>query len=182
MNVVTDNHLSAYPFLVKQGFWSWPFLLFFFYSSLPVRQVMAETSLNTTIVFPLLAPRMTSDFGTRKHPIFRRSKHHSGIDLAAPENSHVRAIAQGIVVFAGEHGGYGKLITIAHEDGFVSLYGHLNEMKVGVGKRVRAGDIIGRVGSTGWSTGDHLHFEWRKDGEALDPLEVFPYLAQEAEG
>ncbi len=78
--------------------------------------------------------------------------------------------------------GYGKLITIQHENGCVSMYGHLNEFRVNIGQKVAAGEIIGRLGSTGMSTGPHLHFEWRKNGVAVDPLVEFPDLAKDADG
>ncbi|MFN8391989.1 MAG: M23 family metallopeptidase [Bdellovibrionota bacterium] len=134
------------------------------------------------IVFPLIAPRVSSGFGERIHPIRRFTRQHQGVDLAAPENSHVRAILAGTVVFAGEHSGYGKLVTIEHGKGYASLYAHLSEIKVQVGQKIRAGTLIGRVGSTGLATGPHLHFEWRKEGTAMDPLKVFPALADVSAG
>lgn len=134
------------------------------------------------VVFPLLAPRYSSKYGVRHHPVFRRSSHHNGIDLAAPENSHVRTIASGYVLFAGRYGGYGKLVTVKHPSGLTSMYGHLSEIRVEVGERLKPGQIIGRVGSTGVSTGCHLHFELRRDGKPVDPLKVFPYLLDVAQG
>jgi murein DD-endopeptidase MepM/ murein hydrolase activator NlpD len=142
----------------------------------------AQTSSAHSIVFPLMAPRISSTFGSRNHPVRKVHRHHNGIDLAAPENSHVRAVAAGLVVFADEYAGYGKLVTIKHQDGYISLYGHLNDIRVNPGKRVNPGDIIGRVGSTGLATGPHLHFEWRKNGKSIDPLKVFPALAKDATG
>lgn len=135
-----------------------------------------------TVVFPILAPKLSSKYGKRKHPILRSTRHHSGVDLAAPANSHIRAIADGKVVFADRHGGYGKLVTILHGDGYSSMYGHLSEITVNPGQEVSAGDIIGRVGSTGRASGPHLHFEWRLNGKPQDPLKVFPSLAEKAEG
>ncbi|MCB0322088.1 MAG: M23 family metallopeptidase [Bdellovibrionales bacterium] len=135
-----------------------------------------------TIVFPLMAPRLSSTYGVREHPIRKVHRHHNGVDLAAPVNAHVRAVAPGKVVFADSYAGYGKLVTIQHDNGFTSLYGHLHEIRVDPGELVNAGDIIGRVGSTGVATGPHLHFEWRHHGEPMDPLEVFPSLARDAEG
>lgn len=119
----------------------------------------------------------------RRHPVLRRmDRKHNGVDLAAPEYAHVRAVAAGIVVFADQYAGYGKLVTIKHEKGYTSLYGHLAEILVNTGQRVRAGELIGRLGSTGMSTGPHLHFEWRINGKPVDPLRVFPALAEGAEG
>jgi len=86
------------------------------------------------------------------------------------------------VVFAGPHAGYGKLVTIEHENGYASLYAHLSEIKVQVGAQIAAGTLVGRVGSTGLATGPHLHFEWRHLGVAQDPLRAFPSLAEISEG
>ncbi len=134
------------------------------------------------VVFPIMAPKLSSGYGDRKHPVYRSTRHHNGVDLAAPENSHVRAIASGTVVFADHYAGFGKLVTIKHKAGYSSLYGHLSEIRVNPGDRIKAGDILGRVGSTGNVTGPHLHFEWRRKGAPIDPLKVFPALASEAEG
>jgi murein DD-endopeptidase MepM/ murein hydrolase activator NlpD len=144
--------------------------------------LVAEPVNLTTFVFPILSPRISSHFGKRKHPVLKFSKHHSGVDLAVPPRSHVRSVAEGRVVFADTHGGYGKLVTIQHKDGYSSLYAHLNEVHVNPGQDVEAGQVIGRVGSTGRSTGPHLHFEWRMNGTPMDPLKVFPSLAEDAEG
>lgn len=134
------------------------------------------------IVFPLMAPKLSSKFGSRRHPVYRYQRHHSGVDLAAPMNSHVRAVSGGTVVFADSYKGYGKLVTIEHEQGYASMYGHLNEISVNPGQVVKAGDIIGRVGETGVATGPHLHFEWRQAGKIIDPLKVFPSLTAKASG
>lgn len=134
------------------------------------------------VVFPLMAPRISSKYGKRKHPIHRVSKHHNGIDLASPKGAHVRVVLGGTVVFAGRYKGYGKLVTVRHEEGYTSLYGHLNEIRVEPGEIVNAGQIVGRVGSTGQATGPHLHFEWRKNNVPIDPLTVFPSLGSKASG
>jgi murein DD-endopeptidase MepM/ murein hydrolase activator NlpD len=135
-----------------------------------------------SIVFPLMSPKISSKFGSRKHPVYRHVRHHSGVDLAAPKNSHVRAVASGQVIYASKHGGYGNLISLQHADGYTSLYGHLNEIHVSVGDNIVAGEVIGTVGATGIATGPHLHFEWLYHGKALDPLKVFPALASKAQG
>ena len=142
----------------------------------------AQEAQKRAIVFPIIAPRVSSEFGQRIHPIRKFSRFHQGVDLAAPRNSHVRAILAGRVVFAGTHAGYGKLVTIEHDKGYASLYAHLSEVKVHVGQNIAAGTLIGRVGSTGLATGPHLHFEWRHLGVAQDPLHVFPSLAEISEG
>ena len=148
---------------------------------LPV-SVAADPPLASSVVFPILNPRLSSKFGKRHHPVRKTRRHHNGVDLAAPENSHVRAIASGRVIFADTYSGFGKLVTIDHGGGYVSMYGHLSEIRINIGENVKAGDLIGRVGSTGLATGPHLHFEWRKDGKPLDPLKAFPFFTAEAEG
>ncbi len=135
-----------------------------------------------SIVFPIMTPRLSSGFGRRIHPIRRFSSSHQGVDLAAPLNSPVRAVTKGRVVFADRYKGYGKLVTIQHSDGYTSHYGHLNEIRVNPGDTVTAGQIIGGVGSTGASTGPHLHFEWRHHGMAYDPLLYFPDLTSPSQG
>jgi murein DD-endopeptidase MepM/ murein hydrolase activator NlpD len=134
------------------------------------------------VVFPLLAPKLSSGFGPRNHPIKRAVRHHHGVDLAAPEKSHVRSILSGIVIFAGDLNGYGKVVTVKHGDDNISLYGHLSSINVIVGQTVNSGAVIGRVGSTGMVTGPHLHFEWRKGRRSINPLKVFPDLATEPVG
>lgn len=144
---------------------------------------LAESSFGLeSFVYPILSPKLTSKFGNRKHPVFKHVKHHAGVDLAVPANSHVRAVSGGRVIFADKHGGYGRLVTIVHEDGYTSLYGHLIKINVKVGEVVKPGQVIGLVGKTGTATGNHLHFEWRRNGEPLDPLVVFPDLASKAQG
>lgn len=135
-----------------------------------------------SFVYPILSPKLTSKFGNRKHPVYKHTKHHDGVDLAVPANSHVRAVAAGTVVFADKHGGYGRLITILHNDGHASMYGHLLKINVKVGDTIKPGQVIGLVGKSGTATGNHLHFEWRKEGRAQDPLLVFPDLDAKAEG
>ncbi len=142
----------------------------------------ADPPIASSVVFPILNPRLSSKFGSRRHPIKHTKRHHNGVDLAAPENSHVRAIASGRVIFAGVYSGYGKLVSIDHGGGYVSMYGHLREIRINIGEKVKAGDLIGRVGSTGLATGPHLHFEWRKNGKPLDPLKAFPFFTAEAKG
>jgi murein DD-endopeptidase MepM/ murein hydrolase activator NlpD len=158
------------------------FPLVFLLLCLPAGSSWAQKQERFAIVFPLIAPRVSSGFGQRIHPIRKFSMQHQGVDLAAPENSHVRAILPGTVVFAGKYAGYGNLVTIEHVRGYASMYAHLSEIKVQVGQHVEAGALIGRVGSTGLATGPHLHFEWRHNGRAMDPLKVFPALADVSQG
>lgn len=141
-----------------------------------------STNKNLAYVYPVMGPRMSSDYGVRKHPIKKVTRHHHGMDLAAPLGAPIRAIADGQVMYADPHGGYGRLIAIKHSDGFSSHYGHCASMTVAPGERVKAGQIIGTVGSTGISTGPHLHFEVRYRGEPRDPETVLPGIAELANG
>lgn len=150
--------------------------------ALEARVVDAQSAEGLSVVFPLVAPRISGTFGFRKHPVYKSTKHHSGVDLAAPKNRHVRSVLAGTVVFAGSYGGYGKLVSVKHRDGYLSMYGHLNEILVNVGESVKAGNVIGRVGSTGISTGPHLHFEWRRNGKVIDPATVLPYISAPTAG
>jgi murein DD-endopeptidase MepM/ murein hydrolase activator NlpD len=112
----------------------------------------------------------SSNFGYRRHPILRYRKFHTGLDLPRPSGSPVKASRDGVVIFADWRGGYGKLIIVKHVGGMRTWYGHLSGINVTPGQRVRAGQLIGKVGSTGLSTGPHLHFEVRdRYGRALNP-------------
>ena len=117
--------------------------------------------------------KKTSGFGPRVHPIFGTVRQHNGIDLDGDTGDRVRAARSGEVILAGERGGFGNTIVIYHGLGYSTLYGHLSRIEVSVGQNVASGDRIGAIGSTGWSTGPHLHFEMRIDGRAVDPT---PYL------
>jgi murein DD-endopeptidase MepM/ murein hydrolase activator NlpD len=138
---------------------------------------------SSSFVYPLMGPRTSSNYGTRRHPIRKRvQQHHDGIDLAAPIGSTIRSIASGYVIYADPLGGYGKLVVIRHDTGLTSHYGHCNQLGVKIGQRVNAGDVIATVGSTGLSTGPHLHFEIRRNGEPEHPERYLPGLAEAAEG
>jgi len=113
--------------------------------------------------------RVTSNFGTRMHPILRRARFHRGIDLAAASGTPVRAAADGEVARAGWRGGYGRQVALSHGKGIDTSYSHLSRIIARPGERVRRGDIIGLVGSSGMSTGPHLHFEAYRNGRAIDP-------------
>lgn len=122
---------------------------------------------------PAIAPVkgiFTSGFGTRSDPLTHGRGTHQGVDIAAAPGQPVRASADGIVMAASEQGGLGKAIFLAHGYGLSTRYGHLSAVGVRPGQKVKRGDIIGRVGSTGRSTGYHLHYEVRIDGEPVNPL------------
>ena len=116
----------------------------------------------------------TSGFGPRVHPIFGSVRQHNGIDLDGDTGDRVRAARSGEVILAGERGGFGNTIVIYHGLGYSTLYGHLSRIEVSEGQNVASGDRIGAIGSTGWSTGPHLHFELRIDGKAVDPTPFLP--------
>jgi murein DD-endopeptidase MepM/ murein hydrolase activator NlpD len=125
--------------------------------------------LNTAFRFPLRNYRITSNFGMRISPITGTPRIHEGLDLAAPEGTGVYAAREGIVTDLGEDPVYGKYIIIRHGENWVSLYGHLSEIDTSLRSAVQSGTLIGKVGSTGLSTGPHLHFELRQNGRAQDP-------------
>jgi murein DD-endopeptidase MepM/ murein hydrolase activator NlpD len=112
---------------------------------------------------------VTSRFGWRVHPIFRRPEFHTGLDIATRYGSPVVAARAGVVRFVGWKTGYGRIVILYNGGGIETLYSHLSAAMVGPGQRVAQGQIIGRVGSTGWSTGPHLFFEVRRNGVPLDP-------------
>lgn len=124
-------------------------------------------------IMPVRGARYTSGFGTRSDPFRGTRAMHSGIDMAGPVGTPIYATADGIVGHAGNRGAYGKLIELEHGAGITTRYAHLSRMAVRDGERVRRGQLIGYMGSTGRSTGSHLHYEVRVDGRAVNPL---PFL------
>lgn len=121
-----------------------------------------------TFIWPARGP-FTSGFGLRRHPIFGIRRMHTGVDIGASRGAAVAAAADGRVIYAGWFGGYGKIVIIDHGGGISTLYAHLSQILTDEGQRVRRGQIVGRVGSTGYSTGPHLHFEVRVNGRPIDP-------------
>jgi hypothetical protein len=119
--------------------------------------------------FPLRTYRLTSPYGIREDPFTGHPSMHRGIDLAAPEGTEVYAVADGIVTEIGNDPVLGIYIIINHRNNWSSLYGHLQRVEIVLRTEVKSGTLIGRVGSTGMSTGPHLHFELRQDGRAIDP-------------
>ena len=121
---------------------------------------------------PMEFSRMTSGFAMRFHPIMQKWRAHLGVDYAAPKGTPVRTVGDGQVEFAGQQNGYGNVVQIVHGNGRSTLYAHLSRIDVKGGQRVEQGQRIGAVGSTGWSTGPHLHFEFRVNGRHEDPQRI----------
>lgn len=114
--------------------------------------------------------RISSPYGYRIHPIFKTKKLHTGIDIPAPTGTSIAAGSDGTVIYTGTLGGYGKAVMIDHGGGIVTLYAHNSSIVVSEGQSVKRGNTISKAGSTGYSTGPHLHFEVRKGGSYVDPL------------
>ncbi len=121
---------------------------------------------------PLEFTRVSSGYGMRVHPISNDKRAHKGIDYAAPIGTPVRTVGDGVVEYAGTQRGYGNVIEIKHRDNKSTVFAHLSRIGVQKGQKVEQGDVIGAVGTTGFSTGPHLHFEFRVDGEHRDPLSI----------
>lgn len=119
----------------------------------------------------------TSRFGRRRDPFHGDDRHHRGVDIGAPAGAPVRAVQDGVVQFAGQRDGYGNVVVVDHGGGRSTLYAHCQDVLARAGDSVRAGQAVATVGSTGRSTGPHLHFEVREDGRAVDPASVFPWAA-----
>jgi murein DD-endopeptidase MepM/ murein hydrolase activator NlpD len=114
--------------------------------------------------------RITSTFGHRENPFGGASvETHKGLDIKGPNGAPVKAMANGKVIFAGVRGGYGNCVILKHGNGFQTLYGHLSKILVSVGNDIKIGQHIGNIGSTGRSTGPHLHYEVRRDGQQINP-------------
>ncbi len=129
---------------------------------------------------PLQFSRVTSGFAMRVHPISGMWKQHKGIDFAAPTGTPIRATGDGRVDFAGGQGGYGNVVVIQHGGSYSTAYAHMSRIAPGIrkGARVSQGDVIGYVGTSGWSTGPHLHYEFRVNNDARDPNSIVAPQAQ----
>ncbi len=130
--------------------------------------------------WPLRGFSVSSGYGPRRHPILGGTRRHAGVDLPAPRGTPVRAAADGMVRYFGRNGSYGRFIRLDHGFGLETAYGHLRRYALGLRRnaRVRRGEVIGYVGSSGLSTGPHLHYEVRINGRAIDPLAVMPTVAR----
>lgn len=132
---------------------------------------------NAFLASPLEFSRVTSGFSMRLHPILKQWRAHLGVDYGAPAGTSVRSVGAGVVSFAGVQGGFGNVVIVDHGKDKATVYAHLSAIHVKKGETVEQGQNVGAVGSTGWATGPHLHFEFRVDGKHVDPVLV----AQEAQ-
>lgn len=125
----------------------------------------------TGLIMPVVG-RITSNFGARRHPVLGYTRLHAGVDFGAPYGSPIYAVGDGTVNYAGWHGGHGNYVRLDHGGGYGTGYAHMSRLAVSPGSRVRAGQVIGYVGSTGLSTGPHLHYELYRGGVPVNPLTV----------
>lgn len=135
-------------------------------------EMFSVSSISQTRSVPIgqpVAGRMTSSYGMRRHPILGFKRMHAGIDFGAAYGSPIHAVADGRVTFAGRHGGHGNYVRLEHSGGLGTGYGHMSRIAVKSGTRVKAGQVIGYVGSTGLSTGPHLHLEAYRNGHTINP-------------
>lgn len=136
-----------------------------------VQQQEAAVSIPSRM--PLDGSRLTSDFGMRNHPISGRRRGHKGVDLASPVGTPIFATADGTVSKASWFSSYGLYVSLEHGGNIQTRYAHMSRLNVAAGQKVKKGEVIGFVGSTGRSTGPHLHYEVRVDGKAVNPI---PYM------
>ena len=149
-------------------------LIYYLYSTEEFSEYFDENGKGMTkslMKTPINGARLSSSYGMRKHPISGYNKMHKGVDFAAPTGTPIFAAGNGVVEFAGKNGGYGNYIRIRHDSTYKTAYAHLNGFKKGIygGVRVKQGDVIGFVGSTGRSTGPHLHYEIIVNGQQVNP-------------
>ncbi|WP_019851474.1 murein hydrolase activator EnvC [Desulfitobacterium sp. PCE1] len=141
-----------------------------------IRKLTANSGVvhGTISTYPLPGYYEISDaYGWRIHPITKKKSLHTGTDLPAPTGTKVLAAGNGEVIMADWYGAYGNAVIVDHGGGYTTLYGHNSKLAVKVGDMVKAGDVVAYAGSTGWSTGSHLHFEVRIKGESTDPMQFF---------
>lgn len=135
-------------------------------------RVMQVTSRKADVSTRMSMPvrgRLSDSYGWRKHPVYRKRLFHAGIDISAPRGSQISAAMAGTVVYAGWLSGYGKLVVVRHANGLSTRYGHCSSIRVRKGQTVKAGQSIAAVGATGVATGNHLHFEVRRNGRTVNP-------------
>jgi len=126
----------------------------------------------TGLIMPVYGGRITSNFGARRHPVLGYTRMHAGVDFGAPYGAPIYAVGDATVSFSGWHGGHGNYVKLDHGGGYATAYAHMSRIAVSSGTHVRAGQVIGYVGSTGLSTGPHLHYELYRNGSVVNPLSV----------
>lgn len=134
--------------------------------------VDGRTKRRAFLASPMEFSRVTSGFAMRFHPLLQNWRAHLGVDYGAPTGTPVRSVGDGVVSFAGRQNGYGNVVQVQHGGERSTLYAHLSRIDVKKGQRIEQGQRLGAVGSTGWATGPHLHFEFRVKGQHQDPLRV----------
>lgn len=134
--------------------------------------VDGQTKRRAFLASPMEFSRVTSGFAMRFHPLLQNWRAHLGVDYGAPTGTPVRSVGDGVVSFAGRQNGYGNVVQVQHGGERTTLYAHLSRIDVKKGQRIEQGQRLGAVGSTGWATGPHLHFEFRVRGQHQDPLRV----------
>jgi len=132
-----------------------------------VSALLPETGLQSP-----LTGKITSLFGMRTHPVLGETLHHDGIDISQPTGTPVKPLSSGVVTFAGNNGGYGLMVEVAHADGLTSRYAHLSSLSVRKGEQISQDQVLGAVGQTGMTTGPHLHLEILRQNTPVDPLTV----------
>ena len=137
-----------------------------------LQQTTKGPGLVGSLFWPTVNHTITSPFGYRVHPIWGIRMYHTGVDISGSYGDNIYAVSNGRVIYSGWQSGYGKVIIIDHGNGMSTLYAHCSQLLVGEGDFVKRGEIVGKIGTTGWSTGPHLHFEVRKNGTPINPLSV----------
>ncbi len=138
-------------------------------SKMAREEALRAARVSGKMMYPSQGP-ITSQFGSRFHPVLGYSRFHAGTDFGADTGTPIQAAETGIVIFSGWYGGYGNAVILDHGGGMTTLYGHASRLNVSEGETVKKGDAIAAIGSTGLSTGPHLHFEVRRNGEPVDPM------------
>ena len=157
----------------KQLFASWQALDRTVASPITGAATIRRTGVSIPSLMPVDSPAMTSGYGMRTHPVLGGRRNHKGIDLASPTGTPIRATADGVVSRADWFSSYGLYVSLEHGGNIETRYGHMSRLNVAAGQTVHKGDVIGYVGSTGRSTGPHLHYEVRIAGNSVNPV---PYL------
>ena len=144
-----------------------------------LKNIIGTTTININTlpnILPVKNLKVTSKFGEKRY--FPKKYNHKGMDLAGKKGTPIKATAEGKIIFAGWLYGYGKTVIIKHDNNIVTVYAHLNEINTSIGKTVSKQDVIGKLGSTGRSTGNHLHYEIRINNKPIDP-EIFTELSKQ---